>query len=98
LKKKFIENIKSFSENPIEFSKPNATQFGEVTDANLQVYINYYRNRYTYNLAYFESLCKSQLIECPIVEKNYYTINTELFISKTNPMGKTHSSSETVNS
>jgi len=90
--------LKKFYNNLIEFLTPNATKYGEITDANLRVYINYFRFRFVCNLAYSGSMCKSQLIECPIVEKNYYTINTELFISKTNPMGKTHSSSETVNS
>jgi hypothetical protein len=95
--KKCLQLWKNFHNNPIEFLSPNATYYGEVTDANVRVYINYYRDRYQYNLAYFRSLCKSQLIECPIVEKNYYTISTDLFISKTDPIGETHSFPDTVN-
>ncbi len=89
-----FENLKKFYENSIEILTPNATKYGEVTDAHVLVYINFYRNRYAYNLAYFRSMCKSQLIECPIVEKNYYTINVDLFISRRDIIGET---SDTVN-
>ncbi len=59
-----------------------------MTDTDDLAYINYYRNIYAYNLAYFRSMCKSQLIECPIVEKNHYTINADLFISKRDTIGE----------
>jgi hypothetical protein len=42
-------------------------------------------------------MCKSQLIECPIVEKNCYTMKAQLLMCKTDSIGEANSFTDTVN-
>jgi hypothetical protein len=52
----------------------------EYKDGYLRAYVNYYRDAYQYNFAYYKSFCDSHLIACPIELNKLYTIDVNLFI------------------
>jgi len=75
---------------------PKEDLFGDITDGGVRVYVNYYRDGYQYNFAQVSSFCKTQSIKCPIIKKQIYTIDVELFIPTMDTIDNTHMFPETV--